>query len=609
MILAAVSWAAGTDSASSIVLSSGRVIESVAKVEAAAPDGSSLVVTAETSGPSPQRLKVGLRRDQTGDYKVSEIHVLRQDGSSPGGSRPAEAAPFKIEDSSLSTSSDGSSLILRLKREGPRSESGESPMSAVLVVGLAATSRGNSQPEVDRQARLKSVSLGEKMGALLMDSRGPDDLDARAGDVVSGRSGGDRAQRRHGAGLQKSDSGRSVVHEKEAARGDFDGGVEAFPRYFPERRDMEVNLYTGFSAAVGTAGDVSAQALRAAQVLPPLPDETRPMALAKKVICFLSGNQEASTSDLQPTETSSSGPSDMVVVHGLESAAQYESVFHERPQVDPTPSNPFYVSLIFKNDKRFGYEQLTGKKSDDTGRTHGSELHVGSRDREGVTRDLGVASDLYTERLRNVFDANGRPVKKPQHFQEVNTLQLVQDNVKRGETVYYRAGVGVVMVVSDKPTMLGAAAQQKEWHKLLGKTVYTNVGDGEKDRWGLSALGALGLQKKMETKSVNAGIGTVFYQVRNSVEAGVRGDTVLERTAYGKALAGIGFGPESGLGERLIELAASFEQGKAQTTKVEMALNVRKCSVFLVYNFYRNDLKKYAPLNEGTMDFGTKCEF
>ena len=335
---------------------------------------------------------------------------------------------------------------------------------------------------------------------------------------------------------------------------------------------------------------------------------------------------------------------DYIAVHSVQSADEYEEIFKEAPEKTPTKKNPFYISLVFENDKRFGYDQLTHTKSDDVGRTHGAEFHFGHQSENGITKDVALTSHLYTEKIRNVFDENGQPVRytksgeklrfshmengvpvyvnqrgervssaditlKPQHFQEVNTLDLVVDNINQGETIYYKGGVGVVMLVSDKATAFGAAAQQEKWHKLSHKTVYVNISDGEADRIGISVLGAIGLQKKLEEKKLDVGIGSLSYQIRSAIEAGIKADTISEKSFRAKASIGVGMGKEVRPNERTFEISASQEEGKSQLRKFEVALNGKDCSLSITYNFYKNDVKKYAPLNEGTMSFGSKCHF
>jgi len=228
IILAAASWAADAKPVSTIVLSSGRVIETSATVESDGSDASALVVAAQTPGPAPQRLEASLTRDAEGRYKVSAVRVREQNKDLPEGSKLPEPPAFKIEDSSLSPSSDGTSMILRLARKA--AGNGESPSSAVLVFKLPAPSQDSAEPEARRLARLKSMSLGEKIGTLLMKPLGPDDLDAHADDIVSGRLGGallkwdkftpeqarefsERTQKMRGASLQKPDFLISADHE------------------------------------------------------------------------------------------------------------------------------------------------------------------------------------------------------------------------------------------------------------------------------------------------------------------------------------------------------------------------------------------------------------
>lgn len=335
---------------------------------------------------------------------------------------------------------------------------------------------------------------------------------------------------------------------------------------------------------------------------------------------------------------------DYMAVHSVQSVSEYEQIFKEAPEKAPSKKNPFYISLVFENDKRFGYDQLTQSKSDDVGRTHGVEFHLGHQDTNGMTKDLSLTSHLYTEKIRNVFDEMGNPIRysksgeklkfshnengvgvyldqqgkrvaaadislKPQHFQEVNTFGLVVDNINQGETIYYRAGVGVIMLVSDKPTSFGAAIQQEKWHQMSNKTVYTNISDGEADRIGLSVLGAIGLQKKLEEKKLDVGIGSLSYQIRSAIGAEINADTISEKSFRAKASIGIGMGREVRPGERTFEISASQEEGKSQLRKFDMSLNGKDCSVFVTYNFYKNEKQKYAPLEEGTAHFGSKCHF
>lgn len=99
------------------------------------------------------------------------------------------------------------------------------------------------------------------------------------------------------------------------------------------------------------------------------------------------------------------------------------------------------------------------------------------------------------------LDSNGVRVPpekialKPQYFLQENTVDFLVDNIKEEKTIYYKAGVGVTMLLSNNTTLFGAVTQQKKWHELSNKTVYTNVSDDENGRSGISVLGALGLQK------------------------------------------------------------------------------------------------------------------
>lgn len=335
---------------------------------------------------------------------------------------------------------------------------------------------------------------------------------------------------------------------------------------------------------------------------------------------------------------------DVLIVHAIKSQTEYEDIFKETPTIKPSEKNPFYVALIMENDKRFLYESFTKQKSDDVGRTHGMEIHLGHNSDDGVTKDLSLSTYLYSEKIRNLVDSNGNPVafsksgeklifskyvngtpvyvnsqgavvpqdqiaKKPQHFQEINALNLIVDNIKTADTFYYKAGAGVVMVVSDKPSAFGAAIQQQKWHEIQRKTVYDNIGDGEKDRYGVSALGALGIQKKLDNKTLDVGVGTISYDIKGAMEVGASGTTLSGGSVYGKVSGGVGIGKEIRRGERRFEVSASVEQGKSQLQKIEFALNGEDCSLLVSYDYYRNDEKKYAPLEEGTMHFGSRCHF
>lgn len=330
--------------------------------------------------------------------------------------------------------------------------------------------------------------------------------------------------------------------------------------------------------------------------------------------------------------------------HAVTSQEEYQKLLGSVPEIKPSKESPFYVSFIFENDKRFGYEQLSGKKSDDAGRTHAVELHLGKVFDNGISRELELSTKLYTSRVKNLLDENGHLVrfskegerltyshmqngvpvykdqngvvvpeagmtKKPQFFNEVNSVTFVQDNIKKGDLLYYKAGVGMVMVVSDQETAWGAAIQQKKWHELRGKTVYTNVSDGEKDRYGVTILGAVGLQKEMEARSIDVGIGTIHYRLKGTLELSGEHDTLGNKSYFAKVMGGVGFGKEVRSGERRFESSVSIAHGSSTIEKFEMALNMKDCSVFINYNKYINDEKKYAPKDEGTMKLGAKCYF
>lgn len=142
------------------------------------------------------------------------------------------------------------------------------------------------------------------------------------------------------------------------------------------------------------------------------------------------------------------------------------------------------------------------KHGDDFGRTLQTEVGVSCTTMDGLTSVYTYSTELFSKGDQNskALQPNGT-TKMNQTFTSENIFSYMQDNIQKGKTSYWRAGVGFInLSQKNKWGIFQSTGQQHFVHNILNQISKGSAFDfqdieGNKDAWGAFVALSVGLQE------------------------------------------------------------------------------------------------------------------
>ncbi len=161
-----------------------------------------------------------------------------------------------------------------------------------------------------------------------------------------------------------------------------------------------------------------------------------------------------------------------------------------------------YKFYTFINE--FGLTSTT-LRGDDMGDTTGSKLGKGATYNNKVDVTVSLSGNLYTAREDKLKLGTDGIKSADQKFKNETIFQILADNKREGNLMYWGAKGGLVNISSkERMGLLDGSFQQKEFHEFLnkrnlGKNVeYRYIDDNKKDSNGVFIESILGLQHRLQ---------------------------------------------------------------------------------------------------------------